>query len=377
MKLNIKANDLKEVIAPMLKAIPAKPVCDTHLYIRFAHTDREGLTLTSTDGNTFVVCSPECPHTVTESGEMLLYASVLHGLVDTLGNSEVSIEDRQGFILVKWPSGNASLPLTDASAFPRPALLTESETLSLHIVSADLQEAIRHTRFACSDDPLKDNMRSVLIDTGNGECNVVSTDGHMLTRYSIKPRGLGAFPTQFIIPCATADIVRHILDDSDDDVTVGHDSRTLSITKGQFTVLTSRKNQNYPDWNALAGMTRMNSRTLKVKREVFEKAVRRIAIFSDKSCPTLKITLGQNRDITFFSENQSINLSASELLYEGRYDGEPMELGLQPDNLLKILTNTKAEFVTMKINEPRTPVVISPDESSSTEAFSAVMATKL
>ena len=136
-----------------------------------------------------------------------------------------------------------------------------------------------------------------------------------------------------------------------------YDNDNISILIGdnhiqvklENTIITTRIIKDpYPDYEGVIPTD--NTNTLVVNKENFSEAIKRVAIFSNKSSRQVSIELSENR-MTITTEDPE-NITTGKEIIDCNYDGEPMTIGYNAFYLKEVLQHQESEEIKIMLNSP-------------------------
>ncbi|MCX7634201.1 MAG: DNA polymerase III subunit beta, partial [Syntrophales bacterium] len=263
------------------------------------------------------------PAHVEQPGEITMPNRKLHEILRVLQGDDVSIAmNEQNNITVSAKSSVYRMRGLPADDYPS---VVEKEDVPLYEIAAPLLiNMIRRTQMAISHDELRANLTGVYLETEdsvNGpRLKMTATDTHRLAMAYSQPGEQGglSITNGIIIPRKGVVEIRKLLEE-EDDTTV-----QIGIAGGMFMVKTSCSvlktnlmDDKYPDYRRAIPSDKGVS--LRLEREEFIQALRRISVMSSETYQAVIMTLKGGK-LVMNSPNPEVGEANDEL--EVSYGGE-------------------------------------------------------
>lgn len=255
-------------------------------------------------------------------------------------------------------SGKFNLTGKSGEEFPKTLPLNESKS-SFTIAPYVLQSGLTSTLFATSDDESRPILTGILFELTNEHLRFVSTDSHMLARYT-RTDVTSDKEAKFVIPKKPATILKNILSKETDDVFVEFDEKQVVIKTKNYEMNCCLIAGTYPNYAAV--IPNENPNVLTVNKLDFYKKLRRVAYFSNPSTNRATFEMTGNQ-LLLSAQNMDAASSAKEEL-NCQYTGEDLTIGFKSKALLSILDNINSEEVSFKLSDPMRAGLIVPTITS-------------
>ena len=249
-------------------------------------------------------------------------------------------------------AGKYKLTGANGEEFPKtPALEGAS---SVEIDGDTLVTAINRTLFAAGSDDLRPVMSGIFFEIYTDSIRFVATDAHRLVRYA-RTDAKAAETSQFIVPkkpltllknaASSAEKVNMIFNDSNAKFDFDDVSISCRLIEGK-----------YPNYDAV--IPKENPNRMTINRTDFLQAIRRVAIFANKTTHQVKLRIAGS-ELTINAEDLDFANEATERL-TCSYQGEDIEIGFNSRFLADMLNNLGAEEITLELSAPNRAGIIRP-----------------
>jgi DNA polymerase-3 subunit beta len=230
------------------------------------------------------------------------------------------------------------------------------------MTSKGLLTAITKTLFAVALDEMRPAMTGVYFELFEDGLQTVATDAHRLVKYR---RSDVNCPSQdsFIVPRKPLNLLKSALPANEDAITLSYNGSHLFVQHGETLLSCRLIDSRFPDYKVVIPAD--NPYKLHVAKADFTQALRRIAIFSNKSTNQVVLTITGNllqlaaQDIDYsFEGNEKMPCS---------YDGEDMAIAFNAKFLIEMLNATDTEEVVLELSGPTKAGILKPSEQGENE----------
>jgi DNA polymerase-3 subunit beta len=316
---------------------------------------REGsLRLRATDTELGLEVSPEV--SVDGEGAVVLPGRLLVDIVRSLPDGQVELELREAQRDVEIRAGSSSFHLRTLPAedFPR-APTAEGEPLELPV--APLRETISRVASAASRDDARPVLTGILLKVEGSELTMVATDSY---RLAVKRTALGAEAPEIEanVPArAMREVARLSEDDADGAVEIHLSSNQAVFRIGGVTLSSRLIDGQFPNYRQL--LPESFEHEIKVKRDDLLEVTRRVGQVAQKNA-ALRLA---------FSDGELVVSAETPDLGDAReaipvsFDGEPIEIGFNPEFVRDGLESLTSEELVLKLISPLRPGLIEPADA--------------
>jgi DNA polymerase-3 subunit beta len=290
--------------------------------------------------------------TVNKPGTVTLPARKVYDILRELpaGQSVTLSVETQGWARITAGTATFKVPCLPAEEYPALPPVEEGDFAA---ISYDiLEEMIRHTTFATSNDETRYTLSGVLVVSDGQDMTMVATDGHRLAHVK-REVGLGK-PLRVIIPRKALEEVNRFASDSDSkEISLAFLENHLVFRRGPATLVTRLIEGQFPDYEGV--IPKDFSRRVLVEHDRLLRALRRVSLLSNEKTRPVKIEFDKER-LTLRSNTPEMGEAKEEIPAD--YDGEPMDMGFNARYLLEALAVMTSEQVAIELNDPLSPGVL-------------------
>lgn len=342
------------------------PILDNFLF----ELSGDKLTLTASDLETTLIDTIDVQGI--SDGRITVPAKMLSEILKTFPEQplEFSTRDQENTVELKYGygenEGKCDLPAQPAEEYPKtPSLNDPVQTV---ITSEILSEAISKTLFATGNDEMRPVMSGVFFNFSPQGLTFVGTDAHKLVKY-VREDISSSESIEFIMPKKPLNLMKSILSSLATDVTIKFNS-TNACFEFDNTILVCRLiDGKYPNYEAV--IPKDNPNQLLIDRQMFQSALRRIALFSNKTTNQIRLRLNGS-EISLSAEDNDFNKKAVEKI-PGAYRGTDLEIGFNSRFLLEMLSNLESREVTLDMSVPNRAGILKPVESNEGEVITMLV----
>ena len=293
---------------------------------------------------------------IIEEGVILVNSQRLLSTVQSLNkDAEVTLSSEGSMILIKCGNFAARIPASDISEFPSVPNFDVKATLAMNAL--EFKKLIDKTIFSISlDDTRKDFTGALMTITDNGCIQMVSTDGHRLSRVesNININGLllEAFKNGVIIGRKSLSELQKNIEDGD--IYFAIEDGKLGVALGTITFYISLINGQFPDFTKVIPQ-KLDHRIV-LNREAFQKIVKRASNFTAK-VGTIRLALSKNR-LEITSADKSSSADMKDYMDADYEDGTFVEAGFNWRYIDQILSVINCDEISFGIIDADMPAVI-------------------
>jgi len=352
MRITIERDRFAESISWVLRSVSTRATLPTLGGILF-DADGPELRLAGTDlelaGEAVVDAKIEA------KGRVVLPGRVLGEIARSLpaGSVRLDVNGSQ----VKLTCGAAeftlrTLPLEDFPNLARP----EGAPVGTFDAAA-LSAAISQVTRAASHDEARPVLTGTLIDATPDKVTLVATDSYRLAVRDIPWRGPAEKIRRVVPARALIEAARAADSGGEVEITLGESQAAFAVAGRRLT--TRLIEGEFPNWNQLIPAELPN--TMRIDREAFAEAVRRVGILAQSGAP-VRIELSAD-GARLAAGSQDVG-EASELV-DGKYEGEPLTVAFNPAYLLDGVNAVEGSEVVLACRDGLKPSILrSPEEGN-------------
>lgn len=382
----ISREKLQEAQATVAGAIPGKTTLPVLELVRIQATAHGfHFTATNLDLTVTTVVSAE----VVAEGEVLIPGRKLTELarefapapvrIRALGARGAKAEAGTGEAgRVELRNGRSVFTLATLAPDEFPSVPTPgAEAPRFRVAAERLQRLVVPGAFAVATEESRPILGGVLLEVRHNTLHLVSTNGHRLVRVGTPVEGakgrdaagVGPHGRDLIVPpAALAQVARIFAPDETLELAV-HDHH-LTI-RGRVTTLTTRLVEGpYPRYEQV--MPKANPNTLAADKTDLVAVVKRMLVMASDQSHRLRLTLGQAGGTELGVAVQTPDLGEASDAVPARYEGAPMDVGVNGQYLLEMLKHVPGERVVLTFGSPERAVTVEPEAQAADLTFEGV-----
>src|SRR5580765_6453732 len=284
---------------------------------------------------------------VEDEGSVVVPGRLLVDLARLLPRADVEIEHRPEEGVVQVVCGTASYRLHTYAAedFPR---LPEVETAQTFSVESEaLLDTVAQVSRSASRDESRPVLTGILARFEGGKLVMAATDSY---RLSVKETPLegGAPELEAIIPARALTEVSRIAAAADSLELGVHENQVVFVADG-VTLTTRRIEGQFPNYRQLLPET--FEHMVALPRSEALEVVRRVAVMAQRNSP-LRLRFADG-ELTISAQTQDVGEARESM--QVAFEGEPLEIGFNPDFLREGIESVTSDEVLLKLISPLRP----------------------
>lgn len=293
---------------------------------------------------------------VTEEGKAVINA---HQLLETVTSqpfgSEIHLTSTGTQTTIEAANFCGRLSNIDINEYPQVDSLLEIKP-SVKMNAMDFKSLINRTMFSISkDDSRIDFTGAFMTIKPNGKIELVSTDGHRLSRAESTANIVGDLHKNFengvILPKkALSELNKRI---ASGDVGLDYEGKRVIVSFGDMAYQITPIMGNFPDFSKVIP-AQLEHKAI-VKREAFMQILKRASIFANKTAGTIKISMTSGK-----LEVNAYDQIKGEMrdFIDADYDGKGVDAGFNWSYINDVLGVVESEEVSLEIIDMDSPAVI-------------------
>jgi DNA polymerase-3 subunit beta len=302
------------------------------------------------------------PAEVEAPGRLTVPARTLNELVRSLRAEEVKLAEDANFALL-LSAGHFNDTIRGAGPDDFPPMPPVDNISFLDLAGRDLQGVIDRTIYSVAKDETRYNLSGIYLEKveyeGRPNLRLVSTDGHRLNLAGLYTPDLEKLdlPKGVLAPSKGLGELRKLTEGAET-VRLGFSGDSLVARSSNAVLVMRLQDGRFPDYNLV--LPKDNHRHLLVDRRVLLDALKHVDIM----CPggeykVVKLALAPGQ-LVISAVNPTQGHSEASL--EAEYEGEPLEIGLNPKYCLEALVPLASEKVRLSFLEAANPVLLTAAE---------------
>ena len=216
-----------------------------------------------------------------------------------------------------------------------------------------LQEMIDRVYFAIAQEQ-RYYLNGALLILKKGAIELVSTDGHRLSYTSVLVDALD--PGEEVRVIVAKKSLGELRKMTDEAIEFDRDENNLFFRVGKRTLISRIIESKFPNFEAV--IPKDNPHLLRVAKEDFTLAIRRVSLLSTERSRGVKFSLAKG-SLKLFSSNPEIGEARDDL--EVDYNGADLDVGFNSQYLLDFLMSIRSEKVRLEIKDENSAAVMKPD----------------
>jgi DNA polymerase-3 subunit beta len=318
----------------------------SHILLQ-AHDDRLDLAATDLD----VSLSTSCEAEVKKSGALAVQAKKFTEIVRALGAPEVKLTLAEGQNLT-IESGRSRFRIRGLEADTFPTLPKVEAETEVELSLASLQQMISKVIFAISTEESRFQLNGALLKVGPEVMEMVATDGHRLALVSLDREGesVPGLMSGVLVPRkALQELSRFSADES---VFYRRSEHHLSFRVGKRELTSRILEGTFPDYERV--IARDNDRKPVLDRKALQQAVQRVSLLSGERARGVRFNFEADQ-LTLSAANPDLGEAEEKLAC--RFEGESVQIGLNPDYVGHFLAAVEDEEVRLELKDAESQCV--------------------
>ena len=286
--------------------------------------------------------------------ETLLPGRLLAEVARSLGADDVQLEPREAERDVEIRSGGSQFHLRTLTAadFPR---FPEPDGTSLRIPASALASSVEVVARAASRDDMRPVLTGVLVNAAGSEMTMVATDSYRLAvKRTAIDRDLGGELEANVPARALRELGRILAGEEAEEVEVSLLRNQAVFRVGAVVLNTRLIEGQFPNYRQL--LPESYEHDVRLPRAELLDVARRVSQLAQRNAP-LRLALSSG-ELTVAAETPDVG-DAQETM-PAAFDGEPLEIGFNPDFLKDGLESVEGEELLLRVISPLRPGLLQP-----------------
>ncbi|MCY3773174.1 MAG: DNA polymerase III subunit beta [Gemmatimonadetes bacterium] len=354
MKITIPASSiLMNGIRTVLNVVPPKatlPILSNMLL----ETEDDHLTIGATDLDLSIVT--KIPSQVTEAGSITVPGRKFAEMVRELPDAPVEIEVDGVKVVIRCDRGVFRLVGIDKEEYPALPDVPTEQTVT--IPASSLQRLIRKTVYAVSKDETHPSLWGAYLSIVKGAVRMVATDAHRLAKTTLPCEVDDTVTEGIIVPPKALNNLSRLIGESDapSRITIGDSHVLFDLENARLYARLIEA--TYPDYERYIPTD--NDKIVKVNRDVFEGAVRRVSVLSNSVTRQIQYS-ARPGFIELSSSSHDIGGEAKEEM-PAEYEGEAIDTTYDFRYLLDVVERIESDDLVFKLDSPVSAGIVTPSE---------------
>jgi DNA polymerase III subunit beta len=342
-------------ISGVINANTVLPILEDFLF----EVEKNKLSVVATDLETVMRIQMDIE--AKDSGKVCIPAKILLDSLKNIPDQPLTFNIDKNFgIELTSDNGKYKVMGENPDNFPKEP--SADDTTSFKATSSALITAINKTLFAVSNDDLRPAMTGVFFELDKKGMQCVATDAHRLVKYK---RTDVSCPKNdnFIVPKKPLTLLKSALPANDDEISISYNSNHFFVKHGTTQMSCRLIDARFPDYKVVIPTD--NPYKLVVNKSDFQGALRRVAIFSNKSTNQVVLTIaGSELELT--AQDVDFSFEGDERM-KCRYDGEDLAIAFNAKFLIEMLSAADSDDIKIELSTPTKAGIIKPTEQEDDE----------
>ena len=342
-------------ISGVINANTVLPILEDFLF----EVEKNKLSVVATDLETVMRIQMDIE--AKESGKVCIPAKILLDSLKNIPDQPLTFNIDKNFgIELTSDNGKYKVMGENPDNFPKEP--SADDTTSFKATSSALITAINKTLFAVSNDDLRPAMTGVFFELDKKGMQCVATDAHRLVKYK---RTDVSCPKSdnFIVPKKPLTLLKSALPANDDEISISYNSNHFFVKHGTTQMSCRLIDARFPDYKVVIPTD--NPYKLVVNKNDFQGALRRVAIFSNKSTNQVVLSIaGSELELT--AQDIDFSFEGDERM-KCRYDGEDLAIAFNAKFLIEMLSAADSDDIKIELSTPTKAGIIKPTEQEDDE----------
>jgi DNA polymerase-3 subunit beta len=353
MKVSVNRSALAEALGLITSVVPARTPKPILKCVRIAASGKD-LRIQATNlelGLDYLVSQVE----VGREGEAVVEAERLAAIVRESGDDVLVLEATETTCEIRGSDSHFKVYGQDPKQYPKvPSFGQDQPDLAISL--EQLQVGIEQCLFATAKESSRYAINGVLWEAKGKKLLMVATDGRRLARCRVDlqqaPSG-DLVEKKVIIPARTMGLLQKIGPREKENVAIKLVENQVLFRCANVVVSSNLVEGNFPRYEDIIPADYDKKLTLSTEGAL--SGVRRAALLTSEESKGIKLSV--SRDAIVFS-GSSPEAGAAEVSMPAGYDGEPIEIGFNPQFLSDALRVIRAPDFQLELGQPDRPGVL-------------------
>lgn len=355
MKITVIREEVVTAVSSVYRVVPAKASVETLEGIYLQATSDNKLTIKGYDLEIGIEAIIDAE--VKEEGSVIVPAKLFYDIVKKAPSESITISVSDKFV-TSITSGKSRHRLTGMSTKDYPSLPKEEETDSLVIKAGVLEELIKHTMYAISNNTSRPIYTGSLFKIKDNDLTVVAIDGYQMSIRKYSDDSI-TNENEFVISGKTQKELLALITNPEADVKIIVCKRHCIILLDNYKIFTRMIEGNFIDYNSTIPKTKKTS--VEVDADELQKAIERLMIVAVNKI---------NSPVKCEFVNSELHMTiktpmgeAEEVISLDKFVGDDVTIGFNGNYLYNGIKNADCENVTLILNSAISPMVVTDDKN--------------
>ncbi len=350
MKVTFNRTVFQEALALVGSIIPSRTPKPILQCIRLT-AEKNRVRLCATDlevGITYHLDQVE----IAEEGDVVIPADKLGSIVRESIDETISLEESEATVQLRGSDSHFTIYGHDPDQYP--AVPGFEGKADLEVTLEQIQEGIEQSLFAAARESTRYALNGVLWEVNGKKLCLVATDGRRLARCVVSLQKAGHAPEgRIIVPAKTMSLLDKLTGDSSATVSVRLVDNQIALACEPVVISSNLVEGNFPKYEDI--IPKDYDKKITLGTGAVLSAVRRAALLANEDSKGIKLALEKGK-MTFSSRAPETGDAQIQMPIE--YDGEPIEIGFNPQFLMDVMRVIKSETFDLHLGQPDRPGMI-------------------
>ena len=342
-------------ISGVINANTVLPILEDFLF----DIEKSQLTVVATDLET--VMKVHLDIEAKDSGKVCIPAKILLDTLKNIAEQPLTFTIDKNFgVEITSDNGKYKVMGENPDNFPKEPLADDANAFTM--TSGALVTAINKSLFAVSNDDLRPAMTGVFFELDKKGMTCVATDAHRLVKYKRNDVSCPKTDT-FIVPKKPLTLLKSALPDNTDELTLSYNSNHLFVKHGGTELVCRLIDARFPDYKVVIPID--NPYKLRVNKNDFQSALRRVSVFSNKSTNQVALTISGS-ELQLAAQDVDFSFEGNERM-ACQYDGDDLQIAFNAKFLIEMLNAAETSEIVIELSTPTKAGIIKPTETDENE----------
>jgi DNA polymerase-3 subunit beta len=354
MKMECDRRSFLEAIQIVGGAVSNKESDPVLQQVKLQTKGEDTLELTGTDleiGIRYILT----PVTLQRQGEMVIPASRIQGILKEVGDEKFQLEQTEGGCILRCEGSTFRMVTYSAQEFPPMPQVDSANHFTMEPLQ--LREMIRRVIFATAKESTRFMLNGILFAMKSQKLTLVATDGKRLALMRKNLEQDFKEEQKIILPSKGLNHLEKIMATQEGPLEITFDHNHILFRTTKCVLFYKLLEGRFPRYEDV--IPKNCTKTLNCSREVLLSKIRQASLLTNEKSKLIRFRLENSR--LKISAHAS-NLGEADISMDIDYQGEPTELGFNPDYLVDILKIWWEETFSLKFHDEDTAGLIEAGE---------------
>ncbi len=359
MKIRLPRQELLDALTATAAVVSGRTTKPILACVKLA-TDGDALELSATDGEIALRLGVEA-FAIEKPGTAIISAERILGIVREMPDAEILIEADDKACFVRGEGSELKIYVQPAADFP--AIPGFDDEPDLVVDSRQLWRMIELTLYAAARETSRYAINGVLWEQCGKRLYLVATDGRRLARAGGAIVESSTADFEAIVPAKALNVFERVFNPSkergESRLEIKVMPNQIVLRSGDRLLSTARVEGNFPKYEDV--IPKETSRRARVSRTDLYSAIRRAALLTTDEARAVKLAFS-SEGLVITANSPEQGEARVELPIE--FEGEPLEIGFNPNFVNDALKAWDADTVNIELHESFRPGVLCGEDKS-------------